>query len=175
MVAVLLRRIHLQLSFTAIMAFVSDPYQLLNAASHRLVSQGSGQIQLWQFLLELLADSSNANFIMWEGTNGEFKLTDPDEVARRWGERKAKPNMNYDKLSRALRWVGLFYFFIFFFSCLFLCFWSFLICFDAQFGCVENMKKWWYCGFCGIFLINCFFVFGNKLVILFRKIFSFEI
>lgn len=80
-----------------------DPYQLLNAASHRLVSQGSGQIQLWQFLLELLADSSNATYITWEGTDGEFKLTDPDEVARRWGERKAKPNMNYDKLSRALR------------------------------------------------------------------------
>lgn len=80
-----------------------EPYQLLNAASHRLVAQG-GQIQLWQFLLELLADSSNERFIHWEGTNGEFKLTDPDEVARRWGERKAKPNMNYDKLSRALRY-----------------------------------------------------------------------
>lgn len=64
---------------------------------------GSGQIQLWQFLLELLSDSGNANCITWEGTNGEFKLTDPDEVARRWGERKSKPNMNYDKLSRALR------------------------------------------------------------------------
>ncbi|CAD7004138.1 unnamed protein product [Ceratitis capitata] len=63
----------------------------------------SGQIQLWQFLLELLADSANAACITWEGTNGEFKLTDPDEVARRWGERKSKPNMNYDKLSRALR------------------------------------------------------------------------
>ncbi|XP_018327374.1 uncharacterized protein LOC108738451 [Agrilus planipennis] len=81
-----------------------DPYQLLNAASSRLVAQGSGQIQLWQFLLELLGDSSNAACIAWEGTNGEFKLTDPDEVARRWGERKAKPNMNYDKLSRALRY-----------------------------------------------------------------------
>ncbi|XP_052897356.1 DNA-binding protein D-ETS-6-like [Anopheles moucheti] len=80
-----------------------EPYQLLNAASHRLVSQG-GQIQLWQFLLELLADSTNAPCISWEGTNGEFKLSDPDEVARRWGERKAKPNMNYDKLSRALRY-----------------------------------------------------------------------
>lgn len=41
---------------------------------------------------------------MWEGTNGEFKMTDPDEVAKRWGERKSKPNMNYDKLSRALRY-----------------------------------------------------------------------
>ena len=65
---------------------------------------GSGQIQLWQFLLELLSDSSNVNCILWEGTNGEFKLVDPDEVARRWGERKSKPNMNYDKLSRALRY-----------------------------------------------------------------------
>lgn len=83
-----------------------DPYQLLNAASSRLVAQGSGQIQLWQFLLELLGDSANAACITWEGTNGEFKLTDPDEVARRWGERKSKPNMNYDKLSRALRWAG---------------------------------------------------------------------
>ncbi|CAH0559911.1 unnamed protein product [Brassicogethes aeneus] len=81
-----------------------DPYQLLNLTTSRLVAQGSGQIQLWQFLLELLHDSSNAACITWEGTNGEFKLTDPDEVARRWGERKSKPNMNYDKLSRALRY-----------------------------------------------------------------------
>ncbi|CAH8648709.1 unnamed protein product [Schistosoma bovis] len=66
--------------------------------------QGSGQIQLWQFLLELLADSQNIACITWEGNDGEFKLIDPDEVARRWGERKSKPNMNYDKLSRALRY-----------------------------------------------------------------------
>ena len=65
---------------------------------------GSGQIQLWQFLLELLSDSRNASFITWEGTSGEFKLLDPEEVARRWGERKSKPSMNYDKLSRALRY-----------------------------------------------------------------------
>jgi len=65
---------------------------------------GSGQIQLWQFLLELLSDYSNASCITWEGTSGEFKMTDPDEVARRWGERKSKPNMNYDKMSRALRY-----------------------------------------------------------------------
>ncbi|KAG7259975.1 hypothetical protein CRUP_031404 [Coryphaenoides rupestris] len=68
------------------------------------VQKGSGQIQLWQFLLELLSDGGNASCIAWEGTNGEFKLMDPDEVARRWGERKSKPNMNYDKLSRALRY-----------------------------------------------------------------------
>ena len=84
-------------------ALIIDPYALLSSASRGLVSQGSGQIQLWQFLLELLSDTSNNAIITWEGTNGEFKLTDPDEVARKWGERKSKPNMNYDKLSRALR------------------------------------------------------------------------
>ncbi|KAL0994483.1 hypothetical protein UPYG_G00122840 [Umbra pygmaea] len=102
-----------------------DPYQILGPTSSRLANpgcgrdsnkpqsavialllsfKGSGQIQLWQFLLELLSDSANSGCITWEGTNGEFKMTDPDEVARRWGERKSKPNMNYDKLSRALRY-----------------------------------------------------------------------
>ncbi|KAI6239008.1 Ets domain and Winged helix-turn-helix DNA-binding domain-containing protein [Aphelenchoides fujianensis] len=81
-----------------------DPYQILAPMSQRLASAGSGQIQLWQFLLELLADSRNADAITWEGTQGEFKLVDPDDVARRWGERKSKPNMNYDKMSRALRY-----------------------------------------------------------------------
>ncbi|XP_066499712.1 fli-1 proto-oncogene, ETS transcription factor-related sequence isoform X3 [Hoplias malabaricus] len=83
---------------------VQDPYQALGAISSRLANPGSGQIQLWQFLLELLSDSGNSAIITWEGTNGEFKMTDPDEVAKRWGERKSKPNMNYDKLSRALRY-----------------------------------------------------------------------
>ncbi|XP_052007941.1 Friend leukemia integration 1 transcription factor-like isoform X3 [Xyrauchen texanus] len=81
-----------------------DPYQILGPTSSKLCNPGSGQIQLWQFLLELLSDCANAGCITWEGTNGEFKMTDPDEVARRWGERKSKPNMNYDKLSRALRY-----------------------------------------------------------------------
>lgn len=70
----------------------------------RLTHHGSGQIQLWQYLLELLSDPTNANVITWEGTSGEFKILDPDKVAHWWGVRKSKPNMNYDKLSRALRY-----------------------------------------------------------------------
>ncbi|CAH1182056.1 unnamed protein product [Phyllotreta striolata] len=65
---------------------------------------GSGPIQLWQFLLELLTDKSCQAFISWTGDGWEFKLTDPDEVARRWGIRKNKPKMNYEKLSRGLRY-----------------------------------------------------------------------
>ncbi|TKR65335.1 hypothetical protein L596_025753 [Steinernema carpocapsae] len=81
-----------------------DPYQILGPTSLRLANAGSGQIQLWQFLLELLSDASNASLVTWEGTQGEFKLVDPEDVARKWGERKSKPNMNYDKMSRALRY-----------------------------------------------------------------------
>lgn len=65
---------------------------------------GSGPIQLWQFLLELLSDKSCQPFISWTGDGWEFKLADPDEVARRWGKRKNKPKMNYEKLSRGLRY-----------------------------------------------------------------------
>lgn len=68
------------------------------------VFTGSGPIQLWQFLLELLTDKSCQAFISWTGDGWEFKLTDPDEVARRWGVRKNKPKMNYEKLSRGLRY-----------------------------------------------------------------------
>ncbi|KAK2191620.1 hypothetical protein NP493_50g05001 [Ridgeia piscesae] len=65
---------------------------------------GSGPIQLWQFLLEQLTDKNCQHFIAWTGDNWEFKLSDPDEVARRWGIRKNKPKMNYEKLSRGLRY-----------------------------------------------------------------------
>lgn len=65
---------------------------------------GSGPIQLWQFLLELLTDKTCQQIISWTGDGWEFKLSDPDEVARRWGKRKNKPKMNYEKLSRGLRY-----------------------------------------------------------------------
>jgi len=69
-----------------------------------LPAPSGGQIQLWQFLLELLDDNTNSDILTWEGEKGEFRLIDPDDVARKWGERKNKQNMNYDKLSRALRY-----------------------------------------------------------------------
>lgn len=65
---------------------------------------GSGPIQLWQFLLELLLDSACRTFISWTGDGWEFKMSDPTEVAKRWGQCKNKPKMNYEKLSRGLRY-----------------------------------------------------------------------
>lgn len=61
-------------------------------------------ITLWQFLLELLMDKARQHLITWTGNEGEFKLLNAEEVARLWGLRKNKTNMNYDKLSRALRY-----------------------------------------------------------------------
>jgi len=59
---------------------------------------------LWQFLLELLTDGAFRRVIQWVGDDGEFQFIDPEAVAQLWGQRKSKPNMNYEKLSRALRY-----------------------------------------------------------------------
>lgn len=67
-------------------------------------SGNNGQIQLWQFLLELLTDADYRDYIQWTGYNSEFKLCNPEMVAQLWGQRKNKPTMNYEKLSRALRY-----------------------------------------------------------------------
>ena len=76
-----------------------------NSSSQSLYYQTGKQIQLWQFLLELLSEPSKyKNTLEWQSEFGEFEIKDPDNVATLWGQRKSKPNMNYDKLSRALRY-----------------------------------------------------------------------
>lgn len=54
--------------------------------------------------MSLLDDPANASCIQWTGRGLEFKLVDPEEVARRWGLQKNRTTMNYDKLSRSLRY-----------------------------------------------------------------------
>ncbi|KAF7235711.1 Protein c-ets-1-B [Varanus komodoensis] len=80
------------------------PSQPLPGGQQDEQEAGSGPIQLWRFLLELLQDGSCQAFICWTGNDWEFKLCDPHEVARRWGKRKNKPRMTYEKLSRGLRY-----------------------------------------------------------------------
>ncbi|CAG0879076.1 unnamed protein product [Cyprideis torosa] len=62
--------------------------------------------QLWQFLLDLLTDYEMLPAIRWHrgGIDGEFVFLDHELVARLWGARKNKSGMNYEKLSRALRY-----------------------------------------------------------------------
>ena len=60
---------------------------------------------LWEFLLELLTDEACSSLISWtKEEEYEFKLKDTEEIAKRWGSRKHRPRMNYEKLSRALRY-----------------------------------------------------------------------
>ncbi|NXC31320.1 ETV4 protein, partial [Campylorhamphus procurvoides] len=66
--------------------------------------QRRGSLQLWQFLVALLDDPTHSHFIAWTGRGMEFKLIEPEEVARLWGIQKNRPAMNYDKLSRSLRY-----------------------------------------------------------------------
>lgn len=64
-----------------------------------------GILQLWQFLVYLLEDKKAYSIIQWSDyANFEFKLMDPEEVARLWGLQKNRQTMNYDKLSRSLRY-----------------------------------------------------------------------
>ncbi|PIK33872.1 putative GA-binding protein alpha chain [Apostichopus japonicus] len=81
----------------------------LNSTSEDRILPGNrtgnnGQIQLWQFLLELLTDWECLEVIQWVGEEGEFKLMNAELVAQKWGARKNKHSMNYEKLSRALRY-----------------------------------------------------------------------
>lgn len=62
---------------------------------------------LWDFLQQLLNDQSQRykNYIAWKDQNsGTFKIVDPPGLARLWGIQKNHLSMNYDKMSRALRY-----------------------------------------------------------------------
>ncbi|GAB1602762.1 Friend leukemia integration 1 transcription factor-like [Argonauta hians] len=64
----------------------------------------TGHIQLWQFLIKLLCDKAHNNCIRWEGDEGHFTILNQEELAKRWGERKRRKQMTYEKLSRAIRY-----------------------------------------------------------------------
>lgn len=72
------------------------------------LASGTGadaNVTLWQFLLDLLLKQQQySSIICWTNNEGEFKLLDAEQVAKLWGLKKNKNNMNYDKLSRALRY-----------------------------------------------------------------------
>jgi len=62
------------------------------------------QLQLWQFLLELLLVSPNSHLIQWTDDDFEFQINKPAEVAQLWGKCTNNPTMNYEKLARGLRY-----------------------------------------------------------------------
>lgn len=62
-------------------------------------------VHLWEFLLELLANETCHSIITWTNAKRwEFKIRNPEELGKRWGAFKKTKQMNYEKLSRALRY-----------------------------------------------------------------------
>lgn len=62
---------------------------------------------LWDFLQQLLNDPQQrySNHIAWKCRDtGVFKIVDPAGLAKLWGIQKNHLSMNYDKMSRALRY-----------------------------------------------------------------------
>ncbi|XP_020626852.1 transcriptional regulator ERG homolog, partial [Orbicella faveolata] len=60
--------------------------------------------KLFEFILDILSEPRYSSVISWEGTNGQFAIKRPDQVAYLWGERNGRTNMTYQKFSRALRY-----------------------------------------------------------------------
>ena len=45
------------------------------------------------------------SYIKWKNKEkGVFKIVNPSKLAKLWGKQKNHPSMNYDKMSRALRY-----------------------------------------------------------------------
>ncbi|CAJ0937925.1 unnamed protein product, partial [Mesorhabditis belari] len=65
----------------------------------------SGTVHLWHFIRELLDQPKlYSHCVRWvDRDEGTFKIESSHALARIWGQRKNRSQMNYDKLSRSLR------------------------------------------------------------------------
>ena len=62
-------------------------------------------MQLWQFILSQLVSSPSERLVEWTRERKyEFRILEPDKLARLWGVLKKKPAMTFLKLSRGLRY-----------------------------------------------------------------------
>lgn len=76
-------------------------------SDHAAPETNSNGRLLWDFLQQLLNDSQQryTAYIAWKNQDsGVFKIVDPPGLAKLWGIQKNHLSMNYDKMSRALRY-----------------------------------------------------------------------
>lgn len=66
----------------------------------------TGTKKITQWIMSLLHDPQyNPRVVSWENEeDGTFRILDTAKYAKIWGERKRNPSMNYEKLSRAMRY-----------------------------------------------------------------------
>lgn len=71
----------------------------------RAYTRHQGTVHLWQFIRELLDQPKQYSAcVRWvDRDEGTFKIESSLLLARYWGQRKNRSQMNYDKLSRSLR------------------------------------------------------------------------
>nr|XP_045603768.1 ETV5-related protein Ets96B-like isoform X2 [Procambarus clarkii] len=62
--------------------------------------------RLWEFIRNLLLDPATCpSLVRWENPEeGMFRFVQAEKVAQKWGDRKQNKDMNYEKLSRAMRY-----------------------------------------------------------------------
>ncbi|XP_039295056.1 ecdysone-induced protein 74EF isoform X2 [Nilaparvata lugens] len=62
--------------------------------------------RLWEFIRDLLLNSETCpSLICWDNyEEGMFRFVHSDKVAKLWGAKRDNPDMNYEKLSRAMRY-----------------------------------------------------------------------
>ncbi|XP_068223450.1 protein C-ets-2-like [Palaemon carinicauda] len=62
--------------------------------------------RLWEFIRNLLLDPETCpSLVRWDDAEqGVFRFVQADKVAQKWGQRKLNGDMNYEKLSRAMRY-----------------------------------------------------------------------
>ncbi|XP_071513297.1 uncharacterized protein [Panulirus ornatus] len=62
--------------------------------------------RLWEFIRNLLLDPETCpSLVRWEDPEqGTFRFMQAEKVAQKWGDRKQNKDMNYEKLSRAMRY-----------------------------------------------------------------------
>ncbi|XP_040193340.1 transcription factor ETV7-like isoform X1 [Rana temporaria] len=59
---------------------------------------------LWDYLYQLLDDKRYEPYIKWQDRESKvFRVVDPNKLAALWGNHKNRPNMTYEKMSRAMR------------------------------------------------------------------------
>ncbi|XP_022333333.1 uncharacterized protein LOC111130484 isoform X2 [Crassostrea virginica] len=64
--------------------------------------RGAKNVLLWKFILEELRSGTES--IRWVNLlTGTFRFVDTTDISRKWGQKKRKTDMNFEKLSRGIR------------------------------------------------------------------------
>uniref|UniRef100_A0AC34QBQ7 Uncharacterized protein n=1 Tax=Panagrolaimus sp. JU765 TaxID=591449 RepID=A0AC34QBQ7_9BILA len=76
-----------------------------NGVQNPSFTRNTGTVHLWHFIRELLDQPKQySSCVRWvDREEGTFKIESSHHLARFWGQRKNRAQMNYDKLSRSLR------------------------------------------------------------------------